>query len=70
MDENTRQTTPKQGGRIARQARATAATIAFAVGVAGASVLGSGTGVQASEGLRFPMTADPVSYTHLTLPTT
>ncbi len=38
MDENTRQTTPKQGGRIARQARAAAATIAFAVGVAGAGV--------------------------------
>ena len=33
MDENTRQNTPKQGGRIARQARAAAATIAFAVGV-------------------------------------
>ena len=42
MDENTRQTKPKQGGRIARQARAAAATIAFAVGVAGAGVLGSG----------------------------
>jgi len=61
MDENTRQTTPKQGGRIARQARA-AATIAFAVGVAGASVLGSGTGVRAGEDFRFPMTADQAAY--------
>jgi hypothetical protein len=62
MDENTRQTTPKQGGRIARQARAAAATIAFAVGVAGAGVLGSGTGVQAGEDFRFPMTADQAAY--------
>ena len=62
MDENTRQTTPKQGGRIARQARATAATIAFAVGVAGAGVLGSGTGVQAGDDFRFPMTADQAAY--------
>ena len=44
MDEITRHTTPKQDGRIARQARAAATTIAFAFGVAGAGVLGSGTG--------------------------
>ena len=62
MDENTRQTKPKQGGRIAQQARAAAATIAFAVGVAGAGVLGSGTGVQAGEDFRFPMTADQAAY--------
>jgi len=62
MDEDTRQTTPKQGGRIARQARAAAATIAFAVGVASAGVLGSGTGVQAGEDFRFPMTADQAAY--------
>ena len=62
MDENTRQTTPKHTGRIARQARAAAATIAFAVGVAGAGMLSSGTGLQAGEEFRFPMTADQAAY--------
>ena len=60
--EATLKTTPKRGGRIARHARAAAATIAFAVGVAGAGVLGSGTGVQAGEDFRFPMTADQAAY--------
>ena len=64
MDENTRQTAPNQCGRIARQARAAATTIAFAFGVAGAGagVLGSGTGVQAGDDFRFPMTADQAAY--------
>ena len=62
VDDNTLQNAPKSGGKIAWEIRAAAATIAFAVGVVGAGVIGSGTGVQAGEEFRFPLTADQAAY--------
>ena len=62
MTDRTRKTAPDTGSRIVRQARAAAATIAFAVGVASAGVLGAGTKAQAGEEISFPMTADQAAY--------